>query len=68
MGLLAALRRSAFHLNENFLRMKTEVKRVLRNTNNRETLLYHFLLLLLPCIRQPFNVENDDTEGKGKIG
>lgn len=57
MGSLTTLRE---HLGVPFepeLALKAEGSDVLRNTSDKETLWYHFLLMLLPYITQPLTLK-----------
>lgn len=51
-----------FCSNQNWLRMQKKGSGVMRNTNNQGTLLYSFLLKLLPCVS--YSAENGDRRKK----
>ena len=57
-----------FRANQNFLQMQRKGNGVSRNSNYQGTLLYPFLLIVLPCICPCITYsDKDEKEEKGKI-
>lgn len=63
---LTVLRGNAFHFNQKLCQVQKEDSGILRHTRDQITLSYPFLCVLLSCMT--IFTENDDTEGRGKIG
>lgn len=63
---LTVLRGNAFHFNQNLCQVQKEDSSILRHTSDQVTLSYPFLLCV--TFLYDYFTENDDTEGRGKVG